>query len=54
MQHRKVDKVRKKNIYLVANLEMKHESETMLEVIRGLVLHFVFYFVTVWQSTLYI
>ena len=39
---------------MVANSEMKHESETMLEVIRGLVLDFVLYFVTVLQSTLYV
>ena len=32
---------------MVANSRMKHESETMLEVIRGLVLHFVLHFVTV-------
>ena len=38
---------------MVANSEIKHESETLLEVIRGLVLDFVFYFVTVRQSTLY-
>ena len=39
---------------MVANPGMKHKSETMLEVIRGLVLDFNLYFVTVWQSTLYI
>ena len=39
---------------MVANPEMKHKSETMLEVIRGLVLDFNLYFVTLWQSTLYI
>ena len=32
---------------------MKHKSETMLEVIRGLVLDFILYFVIVWQSTFY-
>ena len=32
---------------MVATLEMKYKSETILEVIRGLVLDFVFYFVTV-------
>ena len=38
MQHSKV---------MVANSGMKHKSETMLDVIRGLVLDFVLYFVTV-------
>ena len=37
---------------MVANSEMKNKSETMLEMIRGLVLNFVLYFVTVWWSTL--
>ena len=32
---------------MVANSRMKHESETMLNVIAGLVLDFVLYFVTV-------
>ena len=36
---------------MVANSEMKHKFETMLEVIRGLVL---LYLTTLWQSTLYI
>ena len=36
---------------MVSNSGMKHESETMLEVIRDLVLDFVLYFVTVCQST---
>ena len=31
---------------MVANSGMKHESETMLEVIRGLVLDFVLYYMT--------
>ena len=31
---------------MAANLAMKYKSEKMLEVIRGLVLHFVLYFVT--------
>ena len=48
MQHSKVDKFRKREYkIMVANSEMKHESETMLEVIRGPVLDFVLYFVTV-------
>ena len=37
---------------MVANSGMKHKSETILEVIRDLVLHFVLYVVTVRQSTL--
>ena len=32
---------------MVANLEMKYKSEAILEVIRGLVLDFALYFVTV-------
>ena len=32
---------------MVANSGMKHETETMLEVILGLMLDFVLYFVTV-------
>ena len=32
---------------MVANSGMKHKSETMVEVIRGLVFDFVLYFVTV-------
>ena len=39
---------------MVANSEIKRKSETMREVIRGLVLDFVIYFVTAWQSILYI
>ena len=39
---------------MVANPGMKHKSETMREVTRGLVLDFTLYFVTAWQSTLYI
>ena len=31
---------------------MKHESETMLEGIRGLILGLLLYSVTVWQSAL--
>ena len=31
---------------MVANSGMKHEFETILEVIRGIVLYFVLYFVT--------
>ena len=38
---------------MIADLGMKQKSETMLEVIVGLVLHFVPYFVTVWKSTPY-
>ena len=38
---------------MVVNSGMKNKSETMLEGIRVLVLDFVLYFVTVWQSTLY-
>ena len=42
MQHREVDKFRKKRIKtMVANSEMKHKSETMLDVIKGQVLDFV-------------
>ena len=40
MQHKKED------IFMVANSEMKHQSKTMLEVIKCLVLDFVLYFVT--------
>ena len=36
---------------MAANSEVKHKSETMLEVIRGLVLHFVVNVVTVWRNT---
>ena len=32
---------------MVSNSEMKHKFETMLEVIRAVVLDFVLYFVTV-------
>ena len=39
---------------MVANSGMKHNSETVLEVIRDQVLDFVLDFVTVWQCTLYI
>ena len=38
---------------MIATLGMKYKSENMLEMIRGLVLDFVLYFVTIWQSTLY-
>ena len=38
---------------MFATLGLKYKPETMLEVIRGLVFDFVFYFVTVWQGTLY-
>ena len=47
MQYSKVGKFRKKRIKIVlANSGMKHKSETILEVIRVLVLAFVLYFVT--------
>ena len=36
---------------MIANSGMKHESETILEVIRGQVLDFVLYFIIPWQST---
>ena len=39
---------------MVGNSVMKHKSETMLVVIKGLLLDFVLYFIAVWQSTLYI
>ena len=32
---------------IAANSEMKHKSKTMVEVMRGLVLEFGFYFITV-------
>ena len=32
---------------MIANSEVKHRSKTMVDVIRGLVLDFVLYFVTV-------
>ena len=38
---------------MAATLGMKYKSETILEGIRGLVFDFVLYFVTIWQSTLY-
>ena len=38
---------------MVANSGMKHESEIVLKLIRGLVLDFVLDFVTVWQSAFY-
>ena len=48
MQHSKVDKFRKKEKkIIVANSGMKQKYETMLGVIRGLVLYFIIYFVTV-------
>ena len=48
MQYSKVDKFRKREYkIMVANSDMKHEFETLLEVIRGLVLDFVLYIVTV-------
>ena len=39
---------------MAENSKMKYKSNTMLEVIEGLVFDFVLYFVTVWQSTFYI
>ena len=39
---------------MVGNSGMKHKSETILEVIRGLVHDFDLYFVHVRKSTLYI
>ena len=44
-QSRQIQEIRMK--IMVPNSGMKHESKTMLEVIRGLVLDFVLYFVTV-------
>ena len=38
---------------MVATLKMKYKSETMLQVVRGLVRDFILYFITVWQSTFY-
>ena len=38
---------------MIANSEVKHRSKTMVDVIRGLVLDFVLYFATVWESNLY-
>ena len=38
---------------MLANLGIKYKIQTILEVIRGLVLDFALYFVTVGQSTLY-
>ena len=38
---------------MVANSKMNPKPETMPEVIRGLVLRFVLYVVTLWQCTLY-
>ena len=47
MQHSKVGKVDKfKKREMVVNSGMKHKSETILEVIRSLVVDFVLYFVT--------
>ena len=40
----------------IANSRKKQKSKTILEVIRNLVLDFIFYFVTayiIWESTLY-
>ena len=37
---------------MVANSRMNYKSETMLKVIRDLVLHSALYFATVWKSTL--
>ena len=39
---------------MLANPEIKHKSETMLKVIIGLVLDFVFYFLTIGQWVLYV
>ena len=47
MQQSKVGKFRKRMKITAATLGLKYKSETMLEVIRGLVLGFVLYFVTV-------
>ena len=38
---------------MVTTLGMKYKHEMMLEMVRGLELDFALYFVTVWQSTLY-
>ena len=48
MQTQQSRQIQEKRIkIMVANSGMKHETKTMLEVIRGLVLDFVLYFVTV-------
>ena len=39
---------------MVATLEMKYRSETILEVIRGLVFNFALYFVIVLQIDIYL
>ena len=38
---------------MIANSEVKHRSKTMVDVIRGLMIDFVLYFATVWESNLY-
>ena len=38
---------------MAATFGMKYQSETILEMIRGLVLDFGLYFITLWQSTPY-
>ena len=45
MKYRKLEEKGTKN--MVATSEMKNKFETMLEMIRGLMLNFVLYFVTV-------
>ena len=48
MQIQQSGQIKEKTIeFVVVKSGMKRESETILEVIRGLVLDFVFYFVTV-------
>ena len=38
---------------MVANSEMNYKFKTIMEVIKALVLDFVLYFVTEWQTILY-
>ena len=38
---------------MAATFGMKYQSEAILEMIRGLVLDFGLYFITLWQSTPY-
>ena len=38
---------------MAATFGMKYQSETILEMIRGLVPDFGLYFITLWQSTPY-
>ena len=38
---------------MVVNSEVNHKSKTLMEVITDLVLDFIFYYVTLWESTLY-